>query len=217
MWVICVLICVISVMLTDETEACEVMNYHFSRGCGRASCCDRKWRKMWEGWRRVPPALTSVSVTLSRSRPNESQLREESPSGDLAIQSLLHALVRHRVRTDESDMEVKCYFNDASLDARLWNNYSSVTPTRRSLRGQKSHSHHPDMVSSHRPPTCPQPAKSFCFPSRRPFYLIPWLQTILDPTARPCGQRSQAPEELELQTEAMYRVVKCSNPKDNRK
>lgn len=38
---------------------CFVQACFVAGGWGRPSCWDRKWRTMWEGWKRVPSALTS--------------------------------------------------------------------------------------------------------------------------------------------------------------
>lgn len=90
---------------------------------------------------RVSPALTSVSVILNTAW------------WGLTL-TLLHTLVYQTAY--KSDKEVESYFKQ---ETSLWNNNSSVTPTHHSLRGQKSHNHHPELVSSHSPPTCPQPAQ----------------------------------------------------------
>lgn len=109
------------------------------------------------------PALTSVSVTLSWTRPDEAwhslpMTITQQRFGYCASAS--YTGLSSCVWTDESDTEVMCYFIHANPNTRLWNNYSSGTPTYHSQSlGSPTHNHPPQSSSSHRPPTCPQPAK----------------------------------------------------------
>lgn len=122
------------------------------------------WQEVEEDVGRVEegfpgPDLSNPKPNMTLVRPNTHSTRQ-SLGKDLA----LHATIYHRVWTDESDEEVICYFNHANPDTRLWNNYSSVARIHHSPGGQRSlrsptHNLHLEIVHSHRPATCPQPAK----------------------------------------------------------
>lgn len=192
-----------------------MINYHFSWGWRRTSCWDRKWRKMWEGWRRTSSALTPDSVTLSWTRPNETWRSLHKTS--LSVRSVIHSFVTVWGRTSQT-RRLSPILN---MLTKIWDcgAVTQVLPPSTPPWGATSHTTIIcEMLSSHRPPTCPQPAKSCCFPSRHPFNLIPWLWTILDPKAEPCGQRSQAPEEPKFEIFCCTDdAAKCSDAKGGRK
>lgn len=126
--------------------------------------------------------------------PSESWLHHTV--GQPRLHQALSALVHHGVWTDEPDRGLLLF------SWWLFRFRPVSPPAHPSPRGQKSHNRRPELPSSHRPPTCPQPARqSSCFPS-----LSSRPRTILDPEAGPCGQRSQAPEELECHTAALQTV-----------
>lgn len=135
---------------------------------------------MWEGWTRVSSALTPVSVTLSWMW---------GPTRDWAVPYLLRSSVRLLIRGAQ--------MVPAQI-ATPPNNHSNAASTHRSPRGHKSH----NIILGWRVLTGLQPAhdsfRLFYFPSRRRFYLKSRLRNILDPRAGPCGQRSQAAEEMKL-------------------
>lgn len=74
----------------------------------------------------------------------------------------------------------------------------TVTPKQPLPTAPRGATSHGTLVLGWRVLTGLQPAhdsfRQFRFPSRHRFYLKSWLRNILDPRARPCGQRSQAAE-----------------------
>jgi len=132
----------------------------------------------------------------------------QSPSREFVVRRLLHTRVFNHAygRLIGKLMLVKSQ-----------NDYLSVAPTCRSLRGRKSlgHTHtHTHTQPSHRPATCPQPAevrKESQFVFHPDLLFISFLDSKVIFLANSRGQLFQSPVEMVFQRQCR------KPPKDNRK